>query len=99
MGPIPNPNPNDNFEAKTKLVFKDTSEFKRSVEIVVWNIHYEKEEQRKIVVAYKLAKNQEINVIDKENDDNNSSSDSSIKDEGLAELKNIMNHNKKVIQK
>ena len=35
------------------------------------------------------------NVIDKENDDNDSSSDSSIKDEGLAELKNIMNNNKK----
>ena len=35
------------------------------------------------------------NVVDKENDDNDSSSDSSIKDEGLAELKNIMIHNKK----
>ena len=35
------------------------------------------------------------NVIDKENEDNDSSSDSSIKDEGLAELKNIMNNNKK----
>ena len=35
------------------------------------------------------------NVIDKENDENDSSSDSSIKDEGLAELKNIMNNNKK----
>ena len=34
------------------------------------------------------------NVIDKENDDNNSSSDDSIKDEGLAELKNIINNNK-----
>lgn len=35
------------------------------------------------------------NVIDKENDDNDSSSDSSIKDEGLTELKNIMDNNKK----
>jgi hypothetical protein len=35
------------------------------------------------------------NIIDKENDDNDSSSDSSIKDEGLAELKNIMDNNKK----
>ena len=34
------------------------------------------------------------NVIDKENDENDSSSDSSIKDEGLAELKNIMNNKK-----
>lgn len=35
------------------------------------------------------------NIIDKENDENDSSSDSSIKDEGLTELKNIMNNNKK----
>ena len=35
------------------------------------------------------------NVIDKENDENDSSSDSSIKDEGLTELKNIMDNNKK----
>ena len=35
------------------------------------------------------------NVIDKEKDENDSSSDSSIKDEGLTELKNIMNNNKK----
>ena len=34
------------------------------------------------------------NVIDKENDENDSSSDSSIKDEGLAELKNKMNNKK-----
>jgi len=51
---------NDNFEAKTKLVFKDPSQFKRSVNKVVWNIPDEKEEQRKIAVAYKLAKNQDI---------------------------------------
>ena len=50
----------DNFEAKTKLVFKDPSEYKRSVVKVVWNIPDEKEEQRKIAVAYKLAKNQDI---------------------------------------
>lgn len=35
------------------------------------------------------------NVIDKANEDNDSSSESSIKDEGLEELKNIMNNNKK----
>jgi hypothetical protein len=35
------------------------------------------------------------NVIDKENDENDSSSNSSIKDEGLTELKNIMDNNKK----
>jgi hypothetical protein len=34
------------------------------------------------------------NVLDKENDENDSSSDSSIKDEGLNELKNIMSKNK-----
>ena len=34
------------------------------------------------------------NVIDKENDDNDSSSDGSIKDEGLSELKNIIHNNK-----
>ena len=34
------------------------------------------------------------NVVDKENEGNDSSSDSSIKDEGLEELKNIMNKNK-----
>ncbi len=37
------------------------------------------------------------NVVDKENEGNDSSSDSSIKDEGLEELKNIMNKNKKSI--
>jgi hypothetical protein len=34
------------------------------------------------------------NVVDKENDDNDSSSDGSIKNEELAELKNIMINNK-----
>ena len=50
----------DNFEAKTKLVFKDPSIYKRSVVKVVWNVPDEKEEQRKIAVAYKLDKNQDI---------------------------------------
>lgn len=50
----------DNFEAKTKLVFKDPEPYKRSVVKVVWNIPEEKEEQRKIAVAYKLAKNQDV---------------------------------------
>ena len=35
------------------------------------------------------------NIVDKENEDNDSSSNGSIKDEGLAELKNIMKENKK----
>ena len=35
------------------------------------------------------------NIIDKENDDKDSSSDDSIKDEGLSELKNIMEINRK----
>ena len=36
------------------------------------------------------------NIVDKENEDNDSSSSNcSIKDEGLEELKNIMNKNKK----
>ena len=34
------------------------------------------------------------NVVDKENDDNDSSSDGSIKNEELVELKNIMINNK-----
>ncbi len=50
----------DNFEAKTKLVFKDPSEYKRSVVKVVWNIPDEKEDQRKIAVAYKLARIEDI---------------------------------------
>jgi hypothetical protein len=35
------------------------------------------------------------NIRNKDHDANDSSSDSSIKDEGLAELKNIMDNNKK----
>ncbi len=34
------------------------------------------------------------NVLNEKNDEDDSSSDSSIKDEGLNELKNIMNKNK-----
>ena len=37
------------------------------------------------------------NIIDKEDDDKDSSSDDSIKDEGLSELKNIMEINRKSI--
>jgi len=35
------------------------------------------------------------NVVDKENEDKDSSSEDSIKDEGLSELKNIMEINRK----
>lgn len=34
------------------------------------------------------------NIVNKENDDNDSSSDNSIKEEGLEELRNIMKNNK-----
>ena len=37
------------------------------------------------------------NVVDKENEDKDSSSEDSIKDEGLSELKNIMEINRKSI--
>ena len=50
----------DNSEAKTKLVFKDPSEYKRSVVKVVQNIPDEKEDQRKVTVAYKIAKIEDI---------------------------------------
>ena len=34
------------------------------------------------------------NIVNKENDDNDSSSDNSIKEKGLEELRNIMKNNK-----
>ena len=51
---------NDNFEAKIKMVFKDTEPYKRTVTKVVWNVPEEKEEQRKIAVAYRLVKGQDV---------------------------------------
>lgn len=50
----------DNFEANTKLVFKDPEKYKRTVVKVIWNVPEEKEEQRKIAVAYKMGRNQDI---------------------------------------
>lgn len=53
---------NDNFEAKVEMVYKDIEPYKRSVRKVVWNIPEDKEEQKKIAVAYHLDKtiNQDI---------------------------------------
>ena len=50
----------DNFEAKVKMVFKDTEPYKRTVAKVVWNVPEEKEEQKKIAVAYRLVKGQDV---------------------------------------
>jgi hypothetical protein len=46
----------DHFEAKVKTVFKDIEPYKRTVCKVVWNVPEEKEEQRKIAVAYRLVR-------------------------------------------
>ena len=50
-----------------------------------------------LLIHYENNKNMILstNIVDKENEDNDSSSNGSIKDEGLAELKNIMKENKK----